>query len=262
MTTPLTVQDPSRTLLALDFDGTLAPIVTNPEQAWVHERSREALHRLADVVGFVAIVTGRPVAQIRHLARFDVTGAPRGLVVCGQYGAEWWDSVSGEVIVPPASADMVDLVAELPNLLASWGFAPVLVEDKRIAVAVHTRGLDEDVAARLAAPLSKLATEHGLLVEPGRQVIELRPPGSDKGTALRMLAERTQARTVVYAGDDLGDLPAFAELSRLNAAGVATLGIAVASVEQPRIAEVADVSVADADGMADWLCGFAESLGA
>ena len=62
------IADPGGTLLALDFDGTLAHIVDDPSQAYAHERSVAALARLGRVLGQVAIVTGRPVARRSSLA--------------------------------------------------------------------------------------------------------------------------------------------------------------------------------------------------
>ena len=70
-------------------------------------------------------------------------------------------------------------------------------------------------------PLRELAAEAGLAAEPGRYVIELRPAGMDKGQALRSLVDEAGARSVVFTGDDLGDLPAFEEVGRLRSDGLA-----------------------------------------
>lgn len=254
------IRDPARTLLALDFDGTLAPIVQDPTQAFIHPRALTGLVRIASKLGQVAIVTGRPVAQVRHLARFDAGYVPEGIVVFGQYGAEWWDSSTGEVIEPAPSKQILGAIDELPSLLKRAGVPDALVENKRIAVAVHTRGLDSAVAERLLEPMQELAQQWGLRLEPGRQVLELRLAGSDKGTAVRELAQRLAATCVIYVGDDLGDLPAFGVLEELRADGIETLSIAVASAEQTVMTDHADTSVADPAGLADWLEGFAKAL--
>ena len=81
---------------------------------------------------------------------------------------------------------------------------------------MHTRGIDPGLIDELAEPLSALAGDLGLVVEPGRQVIELRAPGIDKGDAVRALVSRLGARQVIFAGDDLGDLPAFAAVEELR----------------------------------------------
>ena len=82
------------------------------------------------------------------------------------------------------------------------------------------------------------------MVEPGRFVVELRRPGSDKGSALRALVAQRQARSVVFVGDDLGDLAAFAEVDALRRTGrCAGLTVASSSVEAPAVAAAADLVV-------------------
>lgn len=254
------LREPNRTLVALDFDGTLSPIVGNPERAFIHPRAVRVLSRLAARVGQVAIVTGRPVAQVRKLAGFDDVEVPAGLVIFGQYGAEWWDSATGAIIEPEPSEEIAAAFAELPGIVAGYGAADAYIEDKRIAVAVHTRGLADDVADRLVGPLTEFAREHSLHLEPGRQVLELRLPGADKGKAVSMLAERLGATCVVYAGDDLGDIPAFEALARLRDAGSWTLSVAVDSDEQRDLVSRADMSVAGTEGVMDLLEGLATAL--
>ena len=86
---------------------------------------------------------------------------------------------------------------------------------------MHTRNAAQpaDALERLRGPLSGLAERHGLVLEPGRFVIELRPPGADKGAALAKLAAERQPGAILFGGDDLGDVPAFRAVSSLRAAG-------------------------------------------
>lgn len=261
MTLPFPEADPARTLLAVDFDGTLSPIVLDPESAFALPEAIQALTRLAEVLGQVAIVTGRPVAQVRQLARFEQGEAPRGLFVCGQYGAELWDSATDELTEPAPRPELRELVERLPSLLAAWGAGEARVEDKRMAVAVHTRGLDPEVTERIVGPLDEIARDLGLEIEPGREVLELRPPGTDKGQALAALIERSNAKAVVWAGDDLGDLPAFAQLEVAAADGIETLGIAItASESAPALLAAADATLEGPESFAAWLNGWAEHL--
>ncbi len=87
---------------------------------------------------------------------------------------------------------------------------------------MHTRRAADPQAAldALRGPLTALAARTGLVVEPGRLVIELRPPGTDKGTALKDLVTERAAESVMFCGDDLGDLPAFGAVRALRAAGI------------------------------------------
>ncbi|TXJ06031.1 MAG: trehalose-phosphatase [Aeromicrobium sp.] len=254
------LNEPKRTLVALDFDGTLSPIVGNPERAFIHPRAVPVLNRLAALVGQVAIVTGRPVAQVRELAGFDNVGAPAGLVVFGQYGAEWWDSASDAIIEPEPSREITAAFAELPSIVARYGAEDAFIENKRIAAAIHTRGLAPDVADRLTEPLTDFAREHSLQLEPGRHVLELRVPGADKGQAVAKLAHNLDASSVIYVGDDLGDVPAFEMLGRMRGSGIRTLSVAVASDEQRGLVDRADVSVAGTEGVMDLLEDLAAAL--
>ena len=97
-----------------------------------------------------------------------------------------------------------------------------MIEDKERAVAVHTRQAADPQAAldALREPVAKLAAGAGLTVEPGKFVLELRPQGMDKGVALSAFLRERQARSVLFAGDDLEDLAAFAAVRAAGGDGV------------------------------------------
>ena len=256
----LVVADPGGTLLALDFDGTLAHIVDDPATAFGHAHAVEALARLGPLLGRVAIVTGRPVHQVLELGGFLGRPGFEHLVVCGQYGAERWDAVDG---APPPS----DLVAPvqhaldtLPGWLVEHGVPDARLESKGLAVAVHTRGLGEGVRDQLIEPMTVLAAGLGLTIELGREVIELRLPGWDKGRVLEGLVDEFDVRHIVFAGDDLGDIPAFDAVDRLRARGYSGVLVYSASPEQPGLAERADLVVDGPDGIAEWLGRLADAL--
>ena len=112
----------------------------------------------------------------------------------------------------------------------------------------------------LADPLADLAAEHGLSVEPGRQVIELRAHGIDKGVVLERIVEEVGARHVVFAGDDLGDLPAFDAVDRLRSDGLTGLLICSASDEQDVLVARSDLVLDGPDAVAGWLGALADAL--
>jgi trehalose 6-phosphate phosphatase len=200
--------DPSHAVVALDFDGTLSPIVPDPDQARAHPGALPVLVRLAPLVGTVAIVTGRPAGVAVRYGGFAGVRGLENLVVLGHYGAERWDAVSGEVRAPRVHPGVAAVRAELPGHLDRFGaWHGTWIEDKGRAVAVHTRRTEDPDTAldQLRSPLAELAARHGLVVEPGRMVLELRPPGVDKGAALSELLREREARSVLYAGDDLAD---------------------------------------------------------
>lgn len=256
------MSDLGRTLLGLDFDGTLSPIVDDPSAAFIHPGSLAALRRLGPQLGALAVVTGRPVDQVRHLGRFDEGAGLERVVICGQYGAERYDPLTGEQIRPQPPNAIAELASTLPNWLAERGAGQVRIEDKSIALALHARGTDEpQVFDRLGEELGLLAARFGLQIELGRQVAELRMPGNDKGMAVRWLVDRFAPLEVIYAGDDLGDLPAFRELAAMRSAGLAVTLICSASAEQDALVPLADFVLDGPDEVAHWLTTLADDRG-
>src|SRR4051812_48828300 len=98
---------PGQAVLALDFDGTLAPIVADPELARAHPRAVPTLARLAPYLGGLAIITGRPAQVAVDFGGFAGVPELAGLVVLGGYGLERWDASHAEVITPQVTPDFV-----------------------------------------------------------------------------------------------------------------------------------------------------------
>ena len=247
--------DPARALVATDYDGTLAPIVADPMTAAPAPGAVAALTMLTGRAGTVAIITGR---DARDAVSLGGLAAVPGLIVLGHYGAQRWQD--GVVSEPPAPPGIQAAREALPGLLAAAG-APegTSVEDKGTALAVHTRRAADPAAAlaRLREPLRRLADSTALALEPGRLVLELRPPGMDKGAALRQLAAEHAACAVLYCGDDLGDLAAFAAIRGLRADGVPGCAVASESAESPQVAEAADLVVDGPPGVVRFLSALA-----
>jgi trehalose 6-phosphate phosphatase len=253
------LRDPGSGLVALDYDGTLAPIVADPLMATAHPGAPEALRRLSARLGTLAVITGRPAALAVDLG--GLSEVP-GIVVLGHYGSERWES--GVITAPAPPAGLAMARAELPGLLAGAGAPPgTWVEDKGRAIAVHTRRTpDPDGALALVRePLAALAERAGLVVEPGRMVIELRPPGMDKGAALANLVAERLSRAVVFCGDDLGDLAAFAAVREFRSAGIPGVTVCSGSAEVTALAEAADLVVNGPDGVVALLGSIATALG-
>ncbi len=252
--------EPSSALVGLDFDGTLSPIVEDPSAARPAEGAPGILRRLARHLDTLAIVTGRPAFVAAALLGFQVE-RPANLVVLGHYGLERLTS-SGIESAPGSPA--VELVrTALPALLAEVGAPPgTAVEDKQHSIAVHVRRTADPTAATalLRPPLSALAAAHGLRLEPGRMVLEIRPAGVDKGVALEALVRERGAKVVWYAGDDLGDIAAFDALERLRGGGIAALTICSASAEVTKLADRADLVVPGPEGLVEFLGGVCRAL--
>ena len=240
---------PARAVVALDYDGTLAPVVDRPQDAVPAAGAVEALTALAAAVGRLALVTGRPADVVVELG--GLTDVP-GLLVMGQYGAQQWEGgrLTGDEPLP----GLEGLRDVLPELAAAEGAD---VEDKGLSLVVHTRRAPDPKGAleRLRPRLAELAQRAGLEAHPGRLVVELRPPGHDKGGALRRLCDPVPS-AVVFAGDDLGDLAAFDAVESLRADGVPGLLVCSGSDEGPaELRERADVVADGPAGVVEVLRG-------
>jgi trehalose 6-phosphate phosphatase len=231
----------SSALVALDFDGTLAPISPHPDDARPLADADQILRDVRATGATLAVVTGRTVASLLRVSGF---GAVPGIVIYGTHGAERWQA--GELRTPPPPAGLDELRLSLPGLLTSIG-PDLWMEDKGLSLVIHARltAEPERVLETLRAPVEKVAATAGLGVRPGKEVLEICIPGIDKGTAIRELISDDTA-AAFYAGDDLGDLPAMAEIKAwAERSGRPILTVGVSPRGRGPIAEQADVTVPD-----------------
>lgn len=258
------VSDPASAVISSDFDGVLSPLVEDPARSRPVEGALDALARLATSVKQVAIVTGRPALVATELS--GVSGHPglERLVVLGHYGLERWDAATGKVTSAPVPEGVATARDRLPGLLQEAGVPDAFVEDKDSSLAVHTRRLEDPAGAfaLLQGPLTALAEETELRLEPGNLVLELRPPGIDKGVAISNLLESTGARSILYAGDDLGDLAAFRAIQAQRAAGLAAVLLATRSSNATELIDAADVVVDDPSGVVTVLTALSDAIAA
>jgi trehalose 6-phosphate phosphatase len=254
--------DLGRTAVCLDFDGTLTEIVERADEAVPLAGMLEILPRLAVRAGVVAIISGRPVEYLR--SRLPELPAVRYL---GLYGDAELDK--GEVVLRPAVAAFRPAVHAARDALAADATilrSGAAVEDKPLSVAVHLRPIaPREARTRWSEPLREVvfavAERHGLRPEAGRLVWELRPPtAGDKGAAVRRVVAESGARAVLVAGDDRGDLAAFAAAAALRGEGVQAVRVAVDSAEAPpELLAAADHVVAGPEGLLALLRSLAPS---
>lgn len=225
-----------------DFDGTLAPIVDDPTAARPLPGATAVLAQLADVFATVAVISGRPAA---FLAEQLAAAGPK-VALYGVYGYERVEG--GEVRVAAAAGPWLERVAATVAAAAAEAPPGAGVEDKRVTMTLHWRNAPaaEAWAREFAAAWARRS---GLVVQPGRLSLELRPPlAVDKGAVVEELAAPCAA--ACFLGDDTGDLPAFAALERLGRRGLVTARVAVADRESPpELIAAADV-VVDSPGEA------------
>ena len=236
-------------LIALDFDGTLAPIVSDPGAARPVPGAIDTLARLAGAGAQIAIVTGRDAATVLELGGLR---AIPDVIVSGLHGAETWqDGRLRTRDEPPGLAVLRD---SLPPLLRRTADG-VWLEDKRLSLVVHARQAAEPdrVLAELGERLPPLVAEQGLELHPGKLVLEIRIPDLSKATALEHLLTRDTS-AALFGGDDLGDLPAVASVSAW-AAATGRPGLTVAVGELPELRQAADGTVGTPAELAELLAG-------
>ena len=189
-----------RPLLAFDYDGTLAPIVSRPQDARVSQAVGMRLDRLAEKLP-LAIISGRKVEDVRTRINFE----PHYII--GNHGAE-----DSSTIAPVDRSFILNGLRErLRPSAAELEAAGVMVEDKGQSFALHYRlAHDPDQAFGLITKLLA-EIEPGLEVFGGKMVVNIVAAGSpDKAEALIRLMEKSGVGSAVFVGDDLNDEPVFA----------------------------------------------------
>jgi trehalose 6-phosphate phosphatase len=237
--------------LLTDIDGTISPIAPTPGAARVSRPAREALRRLSRQLDLVAAISGRAAAAAAALV-----GLPE-LMYIGNHGLEI--ARAGVVQPVPEAAAYIPVIDEVLRAAQKRiGLPGVLFENKGVTAAVHYRLAEQPAQAEqlIGTILHELSVQHGLLLNPGRMVWELRPPlAIDKGTAARRLVAEYALRSVIFLGDDYTDADAFRALRELRAQGdCATLSVGVAAAETPVVVrDLADVMVEGVAGVVQLL---------
>jgi trehalose-phosphatase len=209
-------RDAGRMLVALDFDGTLSPIVDRPEDARLLDGLVEPLRLLAARTDTIAaIVSGRSLADVRERVRLD------DVYYAGNHGFE----IEGPGLVrvhSAAEAARPALESCLQGLEAALADEPgTQVEDKRWTLSVHYRRAERDDAeVRVRATVYEVCRRPGLRVTEGKKVVEVRPDVAwDKGWATRFLLDSLAGNAplpAIFIGDDRTDEDAFAVVRELG----------------------------------------------
>ena len=202
-----------RASLFLDFDGTLVALADRPEAVVVPDALHDLLARLGERLdGRLAIVSGRDVATLRE--RFGLAHAP----MAGSHGSEI--SLTPGTIERPDPPESLALVGAAFDELAA-AHDGLLVERKPLGMCLHYRRApdQEDACRRLAADL---AQAHGLHLQEGKMMAELRSGSDHKGSAIRalMALEPFSRGTPVFLGDDVTDEDGFEAVAQLGGHGI------------------------------------------
>ena len=193
-------------LVICDYDGTLAPIVDEPDQAFPLDESVGALRALASLDGtHVAVVSGRSLRDLVALCPF-----PPGIHLVGSHGSEFDGDFENDL--ESTELELLERITGELRRLAAGGDG-LIVETKPASVAFHYRQAAPELAEQaLAAVRAGPATEAGVRVKEGKKVIELVVIDADKGTAVERLRRQLGGNVVLFVGDDVTDEDVFAVL--------------------------------------------------
>ena len=199
-------------VVLLDFDGTLAPIVSEPGKARMNARMRRALEACARRFP-VAIVTGRALADVRKRVRV------LGVSFAGNHGFEW--SIRGKSGVVPIAPRLVRALAKVKEQLVMLAtrYKGAFVEDKKHSLAVHYRRVHQSLRGAFVRGAQTVVQDRGgkhLRVVPGILLLNILPNvGWNKGEAARMMHARlrtSKTSVPIFIGDDKTDEDAFRAL--------------------------------------------------
>ncbi|GAA3762479.1 hypothetical protein GCM10022240_13790 [Microbacterium kribbense] len=230
-----------RLLVALDFDGTLAPLVDEPMAARMVPAARTALQGLAAMpCTWVALVSGRSLSDLRIIAEHR-DDSP--IMLAGSHGAEFWTPADG-LIEPAEDRDDLALRDRLRADAeeATRGLVGVLIEPKTFGFGVHTRKAAADVAQTANDAVDALVSSRAphWRRRTGHSIVEYAFRDEGKDTGIARLRERTHADAVIFAGDDITDEDALRSLQPADVGvRVGTGHATAAGVIVPDIASLA-----------------------
>lgn len=213
----------SELLIALDFDGTLAPLVSRAEHARANPRAAAAIEKLTQLPHTrTALVSGRALTSLQEVAQ-----PPERTWLVASHGSErWFDGISE----PPhldaeLSAALAEAVSRLNQLCAT--FPGTWVENKPAGAALHYRALasEPDEVSRLEEELRHIFEQWKSFVprvysQWGKFVAEASVVHTNKGEGISLLRDRAGATNVIFAGDDVTDENGFAALNPVNDVGI------------------------------------------
>ncbi len=244
---------PASTGLVIDFDGTIAPIVDDPEMAAPLPGFAPVLGALASKLMLVCVLSGRPARFLQE--RLRAAGPRLGLI--GLYGME--HATEGAVTTLPGADRWREVVSGAQSWLKPRLPEGIRVESKGLALALHWRG-HPGAAGDAALLAGEVARSTGLVAHRGKMSVELRPPIQvDKGVVVTDLLRSCSAGC--FVGDDEGDLAAFDAIDRLATQGLAAAKVAVRDPESsPALLGAADLVIDSPGDLLDLLRALTETL--
>ena len=202
------------TVVVTDIDGTISSIVSKPYQAMITNNMKGILNNIQSKFKLLAIVTGRSLQDALQMV--DI----QGILYIGSHGMEY--EKNNKIVTDkkalkyiPQLTDLYDELKHEPNMKHSG----IILENKNTCISIHYRSTNnpQSVRKNILKTLENIRKTEGLQIKEGRKLIEVRPPiGNDKGKIINKIVKNYNANQLIYLGDDITDVDAFKEISRLT----------------------------------------------
>lgn len=239
--------------LITDVDGTISPIVDQPDKARVTPRNHNLLQQLQTQLTLVGVISGRSAEDVAQRVGIE------GLVYVGNHGLERWED--GVVIPSPQIAQFRPALESALTMLQEHQVDGLFIEDKQATLSIHYRNVANPThfAQTFTPIIQQIASDNNLYYFQGRMLFELRPPlDLNKGTAFHDLIQSHNLQAALYLGDDTTDADALKMAQTLRKTNQCyALSIGVESDDTPdSVRDNADLLVSgvpDVESFFAWL---------
>ena len=202
------------TIIVTDIDGTISSIETLPHQAMITNNMKGILNNIQQKFKLLSIITGRSLKDALEMINIE------GILYIGNHGMEY--QRNNEIITDKKTLNYIPKINELYEKLKNESNLKqpgIILENKKACISIHYRSTQDTQSVRktILKTLRNIKTTEGLQIKEGRKIIEVRPPvGNDKGKIINKIVKNYQAKKLIYLGDDITDVDAFKEISKLS----------------------------------------------
>ena len=244
------------TIIVTDIDGTISNIEPLPHHAVIKTSMKGMLNNIQQNFKLLAIITGRSLEDAMGMINIP------GILYIGNHGMEY--QRNNQIITDKKVLNYIPQINELYHELLDEPYMKhhgIVLENKNTSIAIHYRFTRDPKKARdtILEILKDTKTIKGLQIKEGKKIVEVRPPtGNDKGKIVNKIIKKYEAKQLIYLGDDVTDVDAFKEISKLNdEKNMGCTSVLVQSNETPEFvknsAEYYVNSVEDVEIFFNWL---------
>ena len=202
------------TIIVTDIDGTISTITPLPQQAVITKSMKEILNKIQQKFKLLAIITGRSLENAIEMINIS------NILYIGNHGMEY--QRNNKIITDKKTLKYIPQITNLHKTLeqeSSIKIHGIILENKNTSISIHYRSTKDPQKAHktIIDTLKDNKTMNGLQIKEGKKIIEVRPPtGNNKGKIINKIVKNYGANQMIYLGDDVTDVDAFKEISKLS----------------------------------------------